>query len=656
MKRKGLRWSVVLLGVLFASTAYALSDQVGLAIDERVEAISRDVVHLVGEALKIKSISEPEYPEERTGGKRWPEPVREMLRFALDKGGALGLRTVNMDDRTGYLEIGPEDAKEMILILGHLDTVGPSDITKWDRDPFSGELADGNIYGRGATDDKGPTMGAIYALKVVQDLGIPLKHRVRLLFGTDEERPYWYGIRHYKENGGELPLWGFTPDAGIALQEKGITNGWPRIAFDDSTSDTYMESLKTPGSVYNSVCDRAIARIKVVSGKSAAERAADLKAALASYPVLASTDVSVDENAPDTLVVVNEGRPGHGAAPHGINAITRALAAVSMIDTDAGWKKAAQTYLQVFPEDLTVDSPSKPSAEVDGKTLGLSGFKETHFGQESAVSLNLGFSEWTSADAFVTINVRYPHPTGAVTADQRQEAVTQALVAAFTKAGIPYPNVEPAFPASLFPEDHFLVATMKRIGLQLDGEMPRVSKNRGGATYIKAFPGRMMSFGSVTGKGAHGYNEYCTQDSVARVTKLIARGAVELAGTDVVNVLPDALVSSDKPLFGTAAEMRRFVSGTLNLDEDKFEVITARRTTLRDVEKTEVGFTVPEGARAFVKTGGAYKEAKVDEGAFTVSDLADSNDKDAPDTNPARGIIDLSYIVVRPTEAAKPGI
>lgn len=656
MRQKDLRWILVLLGVLFASAAYALSDEVGLAIDERVEAISRDVVHLVSEALRIKSISEPEYPEERTGGKRWPEPVKEMLRFALDKGSALGLRTVNMDDRTGYLEIGPEDAGEMVMILGHLDTVGPSDITKWDRDPFSGELADGNVYGRGATDDKGPTMGAIYAMKVVQDLGIPLKHRVRLLFGTDEERPYWYGIRHYKENGGEIPLWGFTPDAGIALQEKGITNGWPRITFDDSASDTYMESLKTPGSVYNSVCDRAVVRIKIRSGKNAAERATALKAVLSTYPVLASTDVSVDKDAPDTLVVVNEGRPGHGAAPHGINAITRVLAAISMIETDAGWKKAAQTYLQVFPEDLTADSPSKPSAEVDGKILGLSGFKETHFGQESAVSLNLGFSEWTSADAFVTINVRYPHPTGTVTADQRQEAVTRALVEAFTKAGIPYPNVEPAFPASLFSEDHFLVATMKRVGLQLDGEMPRVSKNRGGATYIKAFPGRMMSFGSVVGKGAHGYNEYCTQESVARVTKLIARGAVELAGSDVVNVLPDAPVSSDRPLFESASEMRRFVSGTLNLDEDKFEVVAARRVTLRDMERTAASFSVPEGARAFVKMGDAYKEARVGEGAFTVADLVDSKGGDTSDTDPAQGVVDLSYVVVRPVGGAKPGL
>ena len=143
---------------------------------------------------------------------------------------------------------------------------------------------------------------------------------------------------------------------------------------------------------------------------------------------------------------------------------------------------------------------------------------------------------------------------------------------------------------------------------------------------------------------------------MARVTKLIARGAVELAGADVVNVLPDSPVSSDKPLFETAAEMRRFVSGTLNLDEDKFEVVAARRATLKDVEKTAAGFSVPEGARAFVKMGDAYKEAHVGEGIFTVSDLVDSKDEDTSDTDPAQGVIDLSYIVVRPTGGAKPGI
>ena len=48
-------------------------------------------------------------------------------------------------------------------------------------------IKDGNIYARGAIDDKGPTMAAYYAMKIVKELGLPINKRVRMILGTDEE-------------------------------------------------------------------------------------------------------------------------------------------------------------------------------------------------------------------------------------------------------------------------------------------------------------------------------------------------------------------------------------------------------------------------------------------------------------------------------------
>ena len=43
------------------------------------------------------------------------------------------------------------------------------------------------MYGRGSADDKGPAIVALYALKAVKDLNIPLNKNVRLILGTAEE-------------------------------------------------------------------------------------------------------------------------------------------------------------------------------------------------------------------------------------------------------------------------------------------------------------------------------------------------------------------------------------------------------------------------------------------------------------------------------------
>lgn len=48
-------------------------------------------------------------------------------------------------------------------------------------------IKDGKIYGRGTADDKGPAIAALYAMRAVKECGVPLKHSLRLILGSDEE-------------------------------------------------------------------------------------------------------------------------------------------------------------------------------------------------------------------------------------------------------------------------------------------------------------------------------------------------------------------------------------------------------------------------------------------------------------------------------------
>ncbi|WP_085991098.1 peptidase [Oceanobacillus senegalensis] len=69
---------------------------------------------------------------------------------------------------------GKENGRSVIL-NGHIDVVPSGDISKWANDPYSGQVIDGKVYGRGATDMKGGNLATLIALETIIDLGIDLK-------------------------------------------------------------------------------------------------------------------------------------------------------------------------------------------------------------------------------------------------------------------------------------------------------------------------------------------------------------------------------------------------------------------------------------------------------------------------------------------------
>lgn len=142
------------------------------------------------------------------------------LDYVLNLCAQLGIPTVNRDGKVAWAEIGSGD--EIVGILGHLDVVPVGD--GWVHDP-KGEVCDGRLYGRGAADDKGPTLAALFAMKDLMDSGVPLKRRVRLIFGQCEEVGGWDDMAYYVANE-TLPVYGFTPDADFPAiyGEKGILN------------------------------------------------------------------------------------------------------------------------------------------------------------------------------------------------------------------------------------------------------------------------------------------------------------------------------------------------------------------------------------------------------------------------------------------------
>lgn len=117
---------------------------------------------------------------------------------------------------------------------------------------------DGKIYGRGTADDKGPAIAALYAMRAVKELGIPLKKNVRLILGTDEECGS-SDIEYYYSKEPEAPMT-FSPDIEypVVNVEKGRLPGHFTMNFEASEA---LPRLVSSG---------AESKINVVPGKAKA--------------------------------------------------------------------------------------------------------------------------------------------------------------------------------------------------------------------------------------------------------------------------------------------------------------------------------------------------------------------------------------------------
>lgn len=74
-----------------------------------------------------------------------------------------------------------------IIFNGHIDVVPAGDLNKWTRDPFSGHIENGRIYGRGTTDMKGGTLSLLMAIEAIIHSGIRLKGDVLFQSVIEEE-------------------------------------------------------------------------------------------------------------------------------------------------------------------------------------------------------------------------------------------------------------------------------------------------------------------------------------------------------------------------------------------------------------------------------------------------------------------------------------
>ena len=281
-------------------------------IDAHKEEMLSDIIEL----CKIDSTKD----SYRTG-KPFGQGCFEALDEALHIGERYGFTINNYSNYVGTIDLN--DKEKQLDILAHLDVVPAGD--GWTvTEPFEPVVKDGKIYGRGTADDKGPAMAALYAMRAIKELGIPVKKNVRLILGTDEECGS-SDIRHYYSLEKEAPMT-FSPDASFPVIniEKGSLHGRFSAEFEASRELPRMISFKS-GTKVNVVPAKAEALFEGLDGSDTEEFAKKFEEELG-----IRFDVSAENG---YMKIEAFGENGHASTPwKGKNALTGLLALIEKLN------------------------------------------------------------------------------------------------------------------------------------------------------------------------------------------------------------------------------------------------------------------------------------------------------------------------------------
>ena len=174
---------VLLLAVVIVARASRFTDrQVQPAPAETLAIDSIGAVGRLARAIRVPTVS----VEDST---RWDSlPLIELHRL-LDQAFPhvhAGLSREVVNGSLLYTWRGADSSLPGLLLAGHLDVV-PADSAKWSHPPFSGVIANGYLWGRGALDDKVGVLGILEAVESLLGRGFQPARTVYLAFGGDEE-------------------------------------------------------------------------------------------------------------------------------------------------------------------------------------------------------------------------------------------------------------------------------------------------------------------------------------------------------------------------------------------------------------------------------------------------------------------------------------
>ena len=462
-----------------------------MSIDFKKEVLNHkeDLLKDLFELLSVRSILGTDITEETPFG----SGPREALDLILSFGKRDGYKTKLVENKAGHIEVG--QGEELFGILGHVDVV-PVVEADWTSHPFKPEIRDGKIFARGSLDDKGPTMAAYYAVKLLDKLGVKWNKRVRVIIGSDEETGFRCVEAYFKHE--EQPASGFTPDAMFPLvyAEKARATFDHKLKFVDEDGQYNYKLVKfNGGQVLNMV---------VASAKAELEgEASDIKEKFENF--LAQEKLEGEVEVGNTIKLTLKGKAAHGSTPqYGINGATKLAEFLSTLGLDNNGKN----FVDYIVEKLANDP--------FGEKLGIN-YSDDEMGE---ATYNYGILEYDLERKIGLVSTDCRHPKKFDLVDRLN--------------GIKVDNIDievtSTKEAHYVPKDDELVTTLMDVYRKHTGDTKNDAFVLGGGTYARCLK-KGVAFGLLfPGKEdtMHQANEYLEVEDLLLATAIYAEGIYKL--------------------------------------------------------------------------------------------------------------------------------
>ena len=421
------------------------------------------------------------------------DAVRSALDLFLADAAQMGFETLDVDGYCGHAQYG--SGEKTLGILGHLDIVPPGE--GWTQDPLGGEIVDGKCYGRGTIDDKGPLLGALFAMRAVKEAGIELADAVRVIAGCDEETGMT-DMAYYKTKVAP-PDYGFSPDAEYPLIniEKGGLNLVLSAPIESRAGEMQIVSMHA-GERCNVVPGVAEAVVMCGDIEGLAAKLGEIEASHEGFLLHA-------EALPDGMAkIAATGVGAHASLPHlGVNAAGMLLVALGELSAPAAVCALAK----------------KIGMEHDGYSLGIAIADEL----SGALTCNLGILRCDGRTLEITLDIRYP-----LAADE-QTMCGQACMA-LSGDGIAVMRDGGHVPLHV-PADHKVVKGLLEVYHEQTG-LPAYAMAIGGGTYSRTMPSTVAFGINFPGDPdpCHMPDEFVYVDKFMLSIKVMAHAIAKLAG------------------------------------------------------------------------------------------------------------------------------
>lgn len=449
-------------------------------IDSYIESKKNEMSAELAELIKIPSVmSDP--CENAPFGKENAKALAKALEICERH----GFYTHNCDNYAIHADLF-EDKEKHLGILCHLDVVPEGN--GWTKPPFELTIENGKLFGRGCIDDKGPAIAAIYAMRCVKELGLPIEKNVRLILGSNEENGS-ADMEYYRKKESFPPLL-FTPDGSYPVIN--IEKGMMRIKLKHKADRI---AFIRGGAMINAVPENASANVKISPDE--AKKAAGKLA------------LTVDIAEKDGLTEITaHGKSAHASTPElGENALTALFALLS----ECGIEEAA-AFSNYFP-----------FGETDGKSCGIK-CSDSESGAATAV---LSTAQIKDGSIECMLDVRFPVCESCSGIISKLENTAKKLNVTAVMQSEPHH----------VPSDSKFVKTLLKVYKDVTGEKGEPIAI-GGGTYVHETENGVAFGAEFPGEenNMHGADEFITENSLLLNAKIYANAIVELCGKVTDNV------------------------------------------------------------------------------------------------------------------------